>query len=159
MRCSYSIVDTDGNVIFGPSKEFDSDREASGSAAKIAQELKLPINGGWEVLYNYADNTLQRLRKANPARCRDGFGHAVTDMPILFWSTAVAGEVGEMCNIIKKVERGDKIDNWREMVAKEAADVVIYLDLLCTSLEIDLETSIINKFNEVSDRVGSKIKL
>lgn len=103
-------------------------------------------------------NTLKNLRILNPARCK-AFGHSVEDMPLMFWSTAVAGEAGELCNIIKKVTRGDSIPNYRVEVGKEAADVVIYLDLLCTKIGIRLEDYIIIKFNEVSDRVKSDIKL
>jgi NTP pyrophosphatase (non-canonical NTP hydrolase) len=101
-------------------------------------------------------NTLQRLKILNPERCKS-FGYTVWQMPVLFWSTALAGEVGELCNFIKKKEYGDKVN--KIDIAKEAADIIIYLDLLCTHLEIDLEQSVINKFNEVSQRVNSKIKL
>ena len=82
-------------------------------------------------------------------------------MSILFWSTAVAGETGELCNWIKKMERGDKLPftYWQKEVSKEAADIVIYLDLLCTKLGISLEKSIISKFNEVSEELKSPIKI
>lgn len=42
---------------------------------------------------------------------------------------------------------------------KELADVQIYLDLLALSIEIDLEEATVEKFNEVSDRIGVNIKL
>jgi len=100
-------------------------------------------------------NTLERLKLLNPERCK-AFGHTIESMPVTFWSTALAGEVGELCNFIKKRERGD--GDFKNAIAKEAADVVIYLDLLCTKLGIDLCVSIRQKFNEVSDEVNSKIK-
>jgi NTP pyrophosphatase (non-canonical NTP hydrolase) len=105
-------------------------------------------------------NTLYRLKMLNPERCK-AFGHSVDQMPLTFWATAVAGETGELCNLIKKMERGDKypFTYWQNEVGKEAADIVIYLDLLCTKIGIDLEKQIISKFNEVSDRVKSPIKL
>lgn len=103
-------------------------------------------------------DTLQRLRIANPQRCV-AFGHTVDDMPLLFWSTAVAGETGELCNLIKKHKRGDNIPGIHEKIGDEAADIVIYLDLLCTKLGLNLEEFIVKKFNEVSDRVKSPIKL
>lgn len=71
------------------------------------------------------------------------------------WACALAGEVGEMCNWIKKMKRDDKIDP--NEIAKELADIVIYADLIASHMDIDLEESIINKFNEVSTRIGSKI--
>lgn len=107
---------------------------------------------------NLSVNILEKLRVLNPERCK-AFGHSVDAMPLTFWATAVAGESGELCNIIKKIERGDKIANARDEIGKEAADVVIYLDLLCTKIGIRLEDYIKLKFNEVSDRVKSPIKL
>jgi NTP pyrophosphatase (non-canonical NTP hydrolase) len=69
----------------------------------------------------------------------------------------MAGECGEACNLIKKLRRGQDITV--ESIGKELADVVTYVDLLAARLGIDLEVAIINKFNEVSDRCGSAIKL
>lgn len=98
---------------------------------------------------------LEHLREFNSERCK-AFGHTVDDMSVLFWSTALAGEVGELCNFIKKEVRGDEISH--SDLANEAADIVIYLDLLCKKLNIDLCEAIRYKFNEVSDRVNSPIK-
>ena len=100
---------------------------------------------------------LKELSSKNPERCK-AFGHTVDEMPTLFWSTAVAGEVGEMCNLIKKMERGDP-GYFKTDIALEAADIVIYLDLLCTKLGLDLMGSILHKFNVVSNRVGSEIRM
>lgn len=41
----------------------------------------------------------------------------------------------------------------------EVADVVCYLDLLCQKAGIDLGTAVVNKFNEKSDEIGSKVKI
>jgi|SRR6185312_8035986 len=76
------------------------------------------------------------------------------------WSNATLGELGEAANLIKKIERGDyTLDEKREELAKEIADVAVYLDLLAYRCEIDLGDAIIQKFNEVSDRVGVPIKI
>lgn len=48
---------------------------------------------------------------------------------------------------------------YREEIGKEAADIVIYLDLLCTREGIDLGAEIVKKFNEVSDRVKCGVKI
>lgn len=109
-----------------------------------------------DCMKNRERNILGDLRRANPERCK-AFGHSVQDMDITFWATALAGETGELCNLIKKMRRGDRI--LLTEVEKEAADVVIYLDLLCAHLNIDLQAAIVQKFNEVSDRVKSPIKL
>jgi NTP pyrophosphatase (non-canonical NTP hydrolase) len=46
-----------------------------------------------------------------------------------------------------------------EEVGKEIADVATYLDLICSHLGLSFEAILRAKFNEVSDRVGSDIKL
>jgi NTP pyrophosphatase (non-canonical NTP hydrolase) len=72
----------------------------------------------------------------------------------------MAGESGEACNLTKKMLRGDKsIDKHRKDLAKELADVITYTDLLAAAADIDLEKAVIQKFNEVSDRKKSNIKL
>lgn len=45
------------------------------------------------------------------------------------------------------------------MIADELADLVIYADLLAERLEIDLGAAVVRKFNKVSERVGSNIRL
>lgn len=74
------------------------------------------------------------------------------------WTTAVAGELGEAANIIKKIRRGDMtLDEARPALAKELADTQTYLDLLAMAANIDLGQATIEKFNEVSARVNSNI--
>lgn len=99
---------------------------------------------------------LRQLKKANASRCPQ-FGHKIQDWTPTDWATALAGEVGEMCNLIKKKHRGDDINVLD--IQKEAADVLTYLDILCQRLDIDLSTATIQKFNEVSERIGSDIKI
>lgn len=107
---------------------------------------------------NKERNILGDLRRLNPERCK-AFGHEVKDMDVTFWATELAGETGELCNWIKKLKRGDNIPNIKAEIAKEAGDVLCSLDLLCIWLEIDLQAATVNKFNEVSDRVNSPLKL
>lgn len=100
---------------------------------------------------------LPQLSIANKLRC-SAFGHEIEDWSWPQWGNAVAGEVGEMCNLIKKIDRGDT-DISIDDIANEAADIVIYLDLLCQSFEINLQNSIVNKFNEKSEQIKSDIKI
>lgn len=74
------------------------------------------------------------------------------------WLQAAVGELGEYANIRKKFERGD-IDKkeFFGLAAKELADVVTYVDILAFQLNIDLGDAVKEKFNEVSERVGSNI--
>lgn len=77
------------------------------------------------------------------------------------WLCAMAGEAGEACNWGKKLLRDkhrDK-DKLRAEVGKELADVVMYACRTASHLGLDLEKLIVDKFNEVSDKKGSKIKL
>lgn len=100
--------------------------------------------------------TLAEFRKTNVARCNSGFTSLESESP-LFYSTALAGEVGEVCNLVKKMHR-DKVDH-TQAIADELADAYTYLDLLAARLGIDLDVAVPKKFNEVSDRRGVTIKL
>ena len=76
------------------------------------------------------------------------------------WLQALVGELGEYANFRKKFERKSiSEDTFLTEAKKELADVVCYLFLLASSLDIDLESATIDKFNEVSDRIGSPIKI
>lgn len=76
------------------------------------------------------------------------------------WSNAIAGEVGEVCNLTKKIDRGDFSEgNVREKLSLEIADVFLYLDLLAQAARINLPLAIIRKFNIVSHRVGSDVRI
>lgn len=76
------------------------------------------------------------------------------------WFTAVTGEVGELGNILKKVRRGDlTLEEARQSLADEIADVVTYLDILAFRLGIDMGEATRDKFNRVSARVGATINI
>jgi NTP pyrophosphatase (non-canonical NTP hydrolase) len=83
------------------------------------------------------------------------------DFDAEFYGLALAGECGEVCNIIKKIRRGSKklTATVRKELGKELADVQSYLALLATALSIDLEEATIDKFNEVSRKFKCQIKL
>lgn len=81
-----------------------------------------------------------------------------SDWCLAQWSNAVLGELGEAANIIKKVERGDfTLEEARERLADEFADVVTYLDILAYRAGVDLGQATMKKFNDVSQRVGSRV--
>jgi NTP pyrophosphatase (non-canonical NTP hydrolase) len=104
-----------------------------------------------------ADLTFQQLAHANRRRCENGFRRAVEDWSPSDWATALAAEVGEACNLIQKLRRGEEVD--LEAVADELADAVMNADLLCQRLGLDLGTAVRRKFNEISRRVGSDVEL
>jgi len=106
--------------------------------------------------------TFSLLKSKNTERC-EKFFHAIHEWSPSDWGLAMAGECGEACNFIKKLRR----TNWDyknnqdlvKNIGKELADIIFYVDLCATSLNIDLEQEIIDKFNEVSDRVNCDIKI
>ena len=126
--------------------------------------------------------TFDVLRLANTERLptfknsRGELTHNATgsDWSPLEWGAAMNGEVGELIEVVlefarralkigdtlKKVRRGDldpTLATVREAIAKELADVQIYLDLLASRFAIDLGEATLRKFNEVSKRVGSPV--
>lgn len=107
------------------------------------------------------------LRQANVLRLpqfknkHGGLAHSKadgSDWSPAQWLQAVVGELGEYANLRKKFERGD-IDGAEFLVeaADELADVMIYLDILAFRLGVRLDVAVRDKFNRVSDRVGSTV--
>lgn len=111
-------------------------------------------------------NTLREANKARLPQFKNSKGqpaHSIpdgSDWKLSAWCNAVCGELGEAANIIKNIERGDlTIDEARESLGKEFADIVTYLDILSMQAGINLGHATIDKFNEVSKRVNSEIRI
>lgn len=112
--------------------------------------------------------TLWELRQANLAR-NDLIFHKLEAWSPTDWGCALAGEVGELCNFLKKLKREqgkpltrESLDRIRQLqlaAAKEIADVLIYLDLLAARIGVQLDTATVEKFNEVSKKYSSDIFL
>lgn len=107
---------------------------------------------------------LKRFREVSTRRAQEGF-KTYDNVPITFWTTAIAGELGELCNMIKKLERAKvgglnsghtkKVEDIStDDLAEEIGGVFIYLDLLASRLGIDLEQAVIKTFNDKSDEHG-----
>lgn len=116
--------------------------------------------------------TIKELTKANVTRCEaiGGFNHSLKAWSLMEWAGAATFEYGEGGNYAKKISRidlglpGNKAtDGERQaLIAKmadEIADGIHYGTLWAAAAGIDLEAVLRNKFNEVSDRIGSDIKL
>lgn len=102
--------------------------------------------------------SFEDLREKNVARCVAVY-HPLDSWSPTDWGCALAGEVGEACNILKKHKRGDAGPHFRRDLSDELADVVIYADLLAARCGIELGEAVKFKFNLVSERKGSSIKL
>ena len=101
------------------------------------------------------------LRAANEVRQQEWDpSDAIT---MAFRGNELAGEVGEACNVIKKLERerlglrGSRASI--AMLAEELADVLICADLIAMQAGIDLGAAVRAKFNATSSRYKLATKL
>lgn len=109
-----------------------------------------------------ASDSMQRISEINMARCDRWHSPGSRQWSLSEWAVAVTGELGEACNIIKKLNRahdgviGNKETESELHVAleKEIADTFIYLDLLASHSGLDLFTAVRAKFNETSEKHG-----
>lgn len=92
------------------------------------------------------------------------------------WMNAIVGEIGELASELKYARRGDygsmaksamqvrmhpswTPDEVVQKIANEAADIVIYLDLLMHQFHIDLGEAVTRKFNATSAAQGIDVEL
>lgn len=100
--------------------------------------------------------TFAELQTANLYRQQEWDPMSRTDMS--YRGNELAGEVGEACNVIKKLERerlglrGSRAD--ANQLADELADVIICCDLIASASGINLGEAVRQKFNATSDKVG-----
>lgn len=121
-----------------------------------------------QAIMSESDLTFNELRKANVHRCETVF-HKLDEWSPSDWGNALAGECGEACNEIKKLRRLDTEDKSKDTeaerekrrinIGKELADLICYADLTAARLGIDLAQAVRDKFNEVSDKRETDIKL
>jgi len=101
------------------------------------------------------------LREANYERQKEWDPEAgITEE---YLGNALAGEVGETCNVVKKLARqrlglrGSRATS--EDLGEEIADVIIYADLLAKFYNIDLAEAVRKKFNKTSVKYNLNTKL
>jgi NTP pyrophosphatase (non-canonical NTP hydrolase) len=131
-------------------RKAESQQAEQGDGEKPATEAALTFND---------------FRRANVARCIKWHHAGINSWSASDWLTAVTGELGELASLLKMCNRerdglpGNKFSPTRKMIADELADVLTYLDLLAASFGIDLGNAAVEKFNEVSERVGFSDRL
>lgn len=96
------------------------------------------------------------LHEANIERQKEWDPTSV--ITIEYRGNELAGEVGEACNLIKKMARerlglrGSRTTP--EELAEELADVVICADLIAMQAGINLDKAVRQKFNKTSEKYG-----
>lgn len=109
--------------------------------------------------------TFDDLRSANEARQAHWGG--TDNWTLADWSNAVAGEVGEACNVVKKIRRtelgttGNKkpTDAYYDQLETEIGDALIYLDLLAAKAGLTLDGCVSRAFNEKSAELNMPVRL
>lgn len=100
--------------------------------------------------------TFTKLRDAN--RARQAQWDTADRIGLIYRANELAGEVGEACNVAKKIERerlgiaGSR--STVDQLAEELADVVICADLVAMGEGIDLDAAVAAKFNATSEKIG-----
>lgn len=113
-------------------------------ATKTKQTRKTPVR----------DLTFRRFQAMNAMRCKVAFP-TCADWTLQDWGCSLAGEVGELCNMLKKLRRGDfTLKILRKKILAELADIITCADLMTTELEASTGDELLEKFGEVSRRVG-----
>jgi NTP pyrophosphatase (non-canonical NTP hydrolase) len=105
--------------------------------------------------------SLNTLRVVNEIRQQEWDPN--DQITIEYRGNELAGEVGEACNVIKKLARerlgirGTRAT--MAQLAEELADVVICVDLIAMQAGIDLDESVRQKFNATSEKYGLKTRM
>jgi NTP pyrophosphatase (non-canonical NTP hydrolase) len=101
------------------------------------------------------------LQEANAARQKEwDAGNQIT---LAYRGNELAGEVGEACNVIKKIERerlgirGSR--DTVEHLMEELADVIICAYLCAMDVDGDLDAAVARKFNATSEKMGLTTRL
>ena len=111
----------------------------------------------------------QEMNRKRSASWHNGIEWSLSD-----WAVAMAGECGEACNVVKKlnrvrdglpegrVKRSFMTDEYQaetrkyltDCLAEEIADTMMYCFLLADAAGIDVQTALLEKYYEVSRSIG-----
>jgi NTP pyrophosphatase (non-canonical NTP hydrolase) len=109
--------------------------------------------------------TFENFSFYNRKRCIESFGEDPLEYPIEMWALGLAGEAGELAQEVKRLKdaarRGDEEARQKALknLLSEIGDVLPYLDMIAQCTGYSLEHLTIKKFNEVSDRRASEVKI
>jgi NTP pyrophosphatase (non-canonical NTP hydrolase) len=106
-------------------------------------------------------SAFDQLRQANADRQQEW--DKAGGISLSYRGNELAGEVGEACNVLKKIERERLgIRGSRATVAQlaeELADVLICVDLIALHEGIDLWHAVAAKFNQTSEKYGLSTRI
>lgn len=100
--------------------------------------------------------SFDELRQKNIDRCPH-YGYPVEEKSPMGWLDRVGDEFLELCDVVEAHDTG--FDTLKEDIGKEIADVVTFCDLLATRYGFNLGKLVLDKFNEISERVGSDVRM
>ena len=87
----------------------------------------------------------------------DLFGDVWRKGSRLYWATSLAGEVGEVCNLVKKEARDDV--DLSPRIGEELADVLISTFLMASALGFDLDGFVARKREEIRTRAADTSRM
>jgi NTP pyrophosphatase (non-canonical NTP hydrolase) len=106
--------------------------------------------------------TFRQLSEVNLQRANRWHKGGLDEWTPSDWACAAAGEMGEVCNAIKKYNRivqhiasnNNPVDlrDALQKIATEIGDTIVYLDLLAQRMGIDTGLAVRETFNRISDR-------
>lgn len=126
-----------------------------------APQNECPMRGVRCDIAAWNTRTPSDLRAANYDRQQEW--DPTDEITLAYRGNELAGEVGEACNVIKKLERerlgirGSR--DTTEHLAEELADIVICTDLIAMQAGINLDNAVRDKFNATSEKYGLKTRL
>lgn len=112
--------------------------------------------------------TLKYISRINLERALVWHKSGLEDWSPAEWGNAAAGEMGELCNVLKKLLRHDMGINQAnglsreqlvKMAAQEIGDTFLYLNLIAQRLDLDMYDCVRDTFNRVSEREGFEERL
>lgn len=110
----------------------------------------------------YEEDSIGRISATSKDRALRWHPKGLSSWSMSDWAVALAGECGELCDVVKKLNRvrdelvGNKVNGFelRSDLVNEIADVYLYLDLFAQAAGVDLYQAVKTKFNETSVQVG-----
>ena len=119
------------------------------ACAEAADELATEYGSLGRPLDNLAANVEANSRRWFP----NIYDEQRQPMPLpAYMALALSGEVGELCNYLKKQYRWKEERSYRDEITAELADSFTYLLLLSKALDIDLEWALMEKQRECAKR-------